>query len=118
VEAEQTTPTGAHISLEGGRLIERRDEGWVVVDHSASCLVEVKRIVWPNHEPLVFETPTGAWTPYREPREYEEGRKRRYGEALTRLGRPLLGPSRNEEETALGTRPIWVTSVDGGYTGF
>jgi len=100
-EAAQAARTGAPISLEGGRLMERRDEGWVIVDPPASCLVEVERIVWSNREPLVFETPIAAWTAYLQAREYEEGRKTRYRGALTRLGRPLLGPSRYEEEMSL-----------------
>jgi len=37
------------------------------VDPPASYLVEVKWIVWSNHEPLVFEMPTAAWKPTWKP---------------------------------------------------
>jgi len=34
------------ISLEEGHRIERRDEGWIIVDSSAGCLFEIERCMW------------------------------------------------------------------------
>ena len=42
-EAQQAFRTAAPISLEEGRRIEPRDEGWVIVDPSAGCLFEIER---------------------------------------------------------------------------
>jgi len=100
-EAEQAAQADAAISLEEGRLIERRDEGWVIIAPPASFLFEVERIAWSSDEPLVFDTPTGALAAFLRAREHEEGRKTRYREAMSRLGRPLQGPSRYEEEASL-----------------
>jgi hypothetical protein len=72
--------------------------GWVIAAPSASYLWEVERFVWSKDEPLVFETPAAALAAYREAREFEDGRKRRYREAMSRLGRPVLGLSRYEED--------------------
>jgi len=101
-EAEQAAQAGTPISLDEGRFIERQDEGWVVVEPPASCLFEVERFVWSNDEALVFKSPATARTAYQRAREYEEGRKTRYREAMAGLGRPLHGRSRYEEETSLG----------------
>ena len=90
------------ILLEEGRRIERRDEGWIIVDSSAGCLFEIERCMWSSDEPLVFDTPAGALGAFLRAREHEEGRRRRYREAMIRLGRPLQGPSRYEEETSRG----------------
>lgn len=90
------------ISLEEGRRIERRDVGWVIVDPSTGCLFEIVRCMWSSDEPLVFKTPAGALAAFLRAREHEEGRKRRYREAMIRLGRSLQGPSRYEEESYLG----------------
>ena len=57
--------------------------------------------MWSSDEPLVFDTPPGALAAFLRAREHEEGRKRRYREAMIRLGRPLQGPSRYEEESSL-----------------
>jgi hypothetical protein len=101
-EAEQAARTDAPISLEEGRRIERRDEGWIIVDPSAGCLFEIERCMWSGDEPLVFDTPAGALAEFLRAREHEEGRKRRYREAMIRLGRSLQVPSRYEEELSLG----------------
>jgi hypothetical protein len=58
--------------------------------------------MWSSDEPLVFDTPAGAIAAFLRAREREEGPKRRYREAMSRLGRPLQGPSRYEEEFCLG----------------
>ncbi len=86
------------IPLEGDCRIERLDAGWVIAASSASYLAEVERSLWSNDEPLVFETPDAALAAYRQARVYEDGRKRRYREAMSRLGRPVLGRSRYEED--------------------
>jgi hypothetical protein len=101
-EAEQVARTGMPISLEKGRRIERLNEGWVIVDPSAGCLFEIERCMWSSDEPLVFDTPAGALAALLRAREYEEGRKKRYRPAMIRLGRPVQGPSRYEEESLLG----------------
>jgi hypothetical protein len=80
-----------------------REEGWVIVDPSAGCLFEVERCMWSSDKPLVFDTPAGALAAFLRARENEEGRKRRYREAMIRLGRPLQGPLRYEEELSLGS---------------
>jgi hypothetical protein len=87
-EVEQAARTETPISLEEGLRLERRDEGWVVVDPSVGCLFEVERCMWSSDEPLVFDTPAGALAALLRAREYEEGRKRRYRQAMIRLGRP------------------------------
>ena len=86
------------IPLEGDCRIERRDAGWVIAASPASYLAEIERSLWSNDEPLVFETPDAALAAYRRAREYEDGRKRRDREAMSRLGRPVLGRSRYEED--------------------
>ncbi len=101
-EAERSARTGMAISLEDGRRIEPRDKGWVIVDPSAGCLFEIERCLWSSDAPLVFNTPAGALAAFLRTREHEEGRKRRYREAMIRLGRPLQGPSRYEEESSIG----------------
>ena len=55
------------ISLEDGHRIERRDEGWVIVDVSAGCLFELERCMWSSDEPLVFDTPVAHSQPSCEP---------------------------------------------------
>jgi hypothetical protein len=90
--------SGGVIPLEGDCRIERRDAGWVIATSSATYLAEVERFMWSNDEPLVFETPTAAGAAYWQAREYEDGRKRRYREARSRLGRPVVGRSRYEED--------------------
>jgi hypothetical protein len=66
-------------------------------------LFEIKRWVWSGDEPLVFDMPPQALGALLQAREYEEGRKKRYREPMIRLGRPLKGPSRYEEESYLAT---------------
>jgi len=100
-DAEQAAQTDAPISLAAGLLIERRDEGWISIDPPASLLFEVERIAWSNDEPLLFESPAAARMACLRARKYEEGRKRRYREAMIRLGRPSQGPWRYEEESSL-----------------
>ena len=58
--------------------------------------------MWSSDEPLVFDTPAGALAAFLRAREHEEGRKKRYREAMIRLGRPLQGSSRYEGECSLG----------------
>jgi len=82
--------------------IEPRDEGWVIAGPSAGWLFEIERCMWSSDGPLVFDAPAGALEAFLRAREREEGRKRRYREAMVRLGRPLRGPSRYEEESSLG----------------
>ncbi|MFI5454047.1 MAG: hypothetical protein ACHRXM_01210 [Isosphaerales bacterium] len=101
-EAEQAAQTGMPILLEEGCRIERRGEGWVIVDPSGGCLFEIERCMWSSDEPRVFDTPAGAVAAFLRAQAYCEGRKRRYREAMIRLGRPLQGPSRYEEESSLG----------------
>ena len=72
-----------------------------ISDPSAGWLFEVERCMWSSDEPLVIDTPAEALAAFRQAREYEEGRKRRYREAMIHLGRPLQGPSRYEEESSL-----------------
>ena len=86
------------IPLAGDCRIERGHAGWVIAAPPACYLAEVERSLWSNDEPLVFETPTAAGVAYWQAREYEDGRKRRYREAMSRLGRPVLGRSRYEED--------------------
>ena len=50
---------------------------------------------------LVFDISAGALTAILRARGQEEGRKRRYREAMGRRGRPLQGRSRYEEEIPL-----------------
>ena len=102
MEVEQAARTGIPISLEQGHRIERRDEGWVIADRSAGWLFEVERYILSSDEPLVFDTPAGALATFLRARKHEDGRKRRYREAMIRLGRPPQGPSRYEEES-----PLW-----------
>ncbi len=101
-ETEQAARTGMPISLEADRRIERRSEGWIIVDASAGCLFEIERCMWSSDEPLVFDTPARALSAFLRARKHEESRKRRYREAMIRLGRPLQGPSRYEDEFSLG----------------
>jgi hypothetical protein len=97
-ETDHPGPSGGVIPLEGDCRIERRDAGWIIAASSASYLAEVERFLWSNDEPLVFETPAEALAAFRQAREHEAGRRRRYREAMNRLGRPVLGCSRYEEE--------------------
>jgi hypothetical protein len=90
--------SGGVIPLAGDCRIERLDAGWVIAASSAPYLGEVERSLSSNDEPLVFETPAAALAAYRQAREYEDGRKRRYLEAMSRLGRPMLGRSCYEED--------------------
>jgi hypothetical protein len=69
---EQAARTGIPISLEQGRRMERRDEGWVIADPPASFLFEVERCVWSSDEPLVFNTLAGALVAFLRTREHEE----------------------------------------------
>jgi hypothetical protein len=117
-EVEQAARTGITISLEEGHRIERRNEGWVVVDPSAGWLFEIERCVWSSDEPLVFDTPAGALAAFLRARKHAEGRKSCYSEAMIRLGRPLQGPSRYEEESLSGNSARWDISLDGRRWGF
>jgi hypothetical protein len=103
-ESVPAAQTDATISLEVGYRIERRAEGWVVVCPLAACLSEVERSVWSSDEPLVFDSPVGALAAFLQARQHEEGRKRRYREAMIRLGRPSQGPSRYVHGFPLGNQ--------------
>ena len=85
-EAEQAARAGMPISLEEGGRIERRDEGWIIVDPSAGCLFEIERCMWSSDEPRVFDTPAGAVAAFLRAQAYCESRKRRYRESMIRLG--------------------------------
>jgi hypothetical protein len=100
-EAEQAARTVIPISLEEGRRIECRDEGWIIVDTSAGWSFEIERCMLSSGEPVVFDTPAVALTAFLRARNREEGRKRRHHEAMNRLGRPLQGPSQYEKESSL-----------------
>jgi hypothetical protein len=68
----------------------------VIAAPPACYLADIERSLWSNDEPLVFETPGAALAAYRRAREYEDGRRRRYREAMSCLGRPVPGQSRHE----------------------
>jgi hypothetical protein len=97
-ETDRPGSSDGVITLEGDRRIERGRAGWVIAAPPACYLAEIERSLWSNDDPLVFETPAAALAAYRRARGYEEGRKRRYREAMNRLGRPVLGRSRYEED--------------------
>jgi hypothetical protein len=100
--AERVSPSRIPVAIEDGCHAERRRSGWVIVDAEGSCLNEVERFVWSRDEPLFFNTQAVAHAAYLRARGFAEGRKSRYREAMIRLGRPLQGLSRHEEESSLG----------------
>jgi hypothetical protein len=111
-ESVPAAQSDAAISHEAVYRIERRDEGWVIVSPLALSLPEVERSIWSSDKPLAFDAPVGALEAFLQARPHEEGRKRRYREAMIRLGRPLQGPSRYEQGSPLENQAPSVNSAD------
>jgi hypothetical protein len=66
-QASSANETGEPIILEGEHGIERRDDGWVVINNHGDFLVEVEKSCWsedegdPDLPSLRFSTPEKHW---------------------------------------------------------
>jgi hypothetical protein len=92
VGAFKAQRSGKPLKLDGGRRIEPREGGWIVVDRRGSVLVEIEDPGWgpdgdPKMPPLRFLTPKEALIGLLRSETIATARSERYEAAMERLGR-------------------------------